>query len=92
MVRHTFRFTNRGPEPYIIADVKTTCGCTVPEWTRDTIPSGGNGEVRVDFNTNDKVGRQLKIIRVIGNSTPPEMVLQLSGEIRVPKKRKSKGR
>ncbi len=88
MVKHTFHFTNQGPEPYLIREVKTTCGCTVPDWTRDTIPPGGKGEVRVDFDTAGKVGRQLKIIRVIGNSAPSEVMLQLSGEIKVRKKRK----
>ena len=91
VIRHVFHFTNRGPAPYIIQDVKTTCGCTVPEWSRDTVLSGAAGKIQVDFNTNDKVGRQLKIIRVIGNSTPPEVVLQLSGEIKGPKKKKPKG-
>lgn len=91
MVRHTFHFTNTGKEPYLIEDVKTTCGCTVPVWTRDTIAPGGTGEVHVDFNTGGKSGRQLKIIRVVGNTEPGEMILQLSGEIKIPKKRKAKG-
>ena len=92
MVRHTFHFTNKGSRPYVIQDVKTTCGCTVPEWPRDTIPPGGAGEVRVNFNTGGKSGRQLKIIRVVGNTSPPEMILQLGGEIKVPRKRKAGGR
>ena len=92
MVRHVFHFTNKGRQPYFIQDVKTTCGCTVPEWTRDTIRPGGAGEVRVDFNTGGKSGRQLKIIRVVGNTAPPEMILQLGGEIKVSKKRKPGGR
>lgn len=91
-VRHTFHFTNKGNQPYVIQDVKTTCGCTVPEWTRDSIPPGGAGEVRVDFNTGGKSGRQLKIIRVVGNTSPPEMILQLGGEVKVPRKRKTGGR
>lgn len=89
-VRHVFRFTNLGPGPYLISDAKTTCGCTVPEWPKDTIQPGGKGEIRVDFNTGGKAGRQLKVIRVVGNTNPPEIMLQVSGEIRVPKKRKVK--
>ena len=91
MVKHTFHFQNTGDQPYVIQDVKTSCGCTVPIWPKDTIPPGASGEINVEFNTNGKMGLQLKVIRVIGNSDPPQAMLQMSGEVRPGRKRKNKG-
>ena len=30
----SFTFTNTGKEPLILADVKASCGCTIPTWTK----------------------------------------------------------
>ena len=90
MVKRTFRFTNTGADSLVVSDVKTTCGCTVPEWPKEPIPPGGKGEIKVEFNTADKVGRQLRILRVIANTEPVETMLQLGGEIKVVRKKKTK--
>jgi hypothetical protein len=92
MVKRTFHFTNTGADSLVISDVKTTCGCTVPEWPKEPIPPGGKGEIKVEFNTADKSGRQLRILQVVANTDPVETLLQMGGEIKVVKKKKSKGR
>ena len=92
MVKRTFRFTNTGTDSLKITDVKTTCGCTVPEWPRQPVAPGGTGEIKVEFNTADKSGRQLRILRVVANTDPAETILQMGGEIKIAKKKKSKGR
>lgn len=90
MVKQTFHFTNTGKDSLVISNVKVTCGCTVPEWPKEPIPPGGKGEIKVGFNTTDKVGRQLKILRVIANTQPVETILQIGGEVMVVKKKKQK--
>lgn len=90
VVKRTFHFTNTGKDSLVISNVKVTCGCTVPEWPIEPIPPGGKGEIKVGFNTADKVGRQLKILRVIANTQPAETILQIGGEVMVVKKKKSK--
>lgn len=92
MVKRTFRFANTGTDSLRITDVKTTCGCTVPEWPRQPVAPGGTGEIKVEFNTADKSGRQLRILRVVANTDPAETILQMGGEIKIVKKKKSKGR
>ena len=92
MVKRTFRFTNTGTDSLRITDVKTTCGCTVPEWPRQPVAPGGTGEIKVEFNTADKSGRQLRILRVVANTDPAETILQMGGEIKIAKKKRSKGR
>lgn len=90
MVKRTFHFTNTGKDSLVISNVKVTCGCTVPEWPKEPIPPGGKGEIKVGFNTTDKEGRQLKILRVIANTQPVETILQIGGEVMIVKKKKSK--
>ena len=64
-----FEFKNSGNAPLILQDVKTTCGCTVPEWPRAPLPPGATAELRVKFNSAGKVGIQNKVITVISNAT-----------------------
>src|SRR5690554_2298404 len=33
-VAYTFEFTNTGQMPLVIHNVRASCGCTTPEWTR----------------------------------------------------------
>lgn len=92
IVQRTFQFTNTGADSLVISDVKVTCGCTVPEWPKEPIAPGGKGAIKVEFNTADKGGRQLRILRVVANTEPAETMLQLGGEIKVAKKKKLKNK
>tara|TARA_B100000900_G_C20502496_1_gene684381 strand:+ start:733 stop:1137 length:405 start_codon:yes stop_codon:yes gene_type:complete len=69
VIEHIFQFKNSGNAPLILQDVKTTCGCTVPEWPRTPLPPGETAELRVKFNSAGKVGIQNKVITVISNAT-----------------------
>lgn len=89
-VKRTFRFKNTGADSLVITDVKTTCGCTVPEWPKQPVPPGGEGEIKVEFNTADKSGRQLRILRIVANTNPVETLLQMGGEIKTVKKKQPK--
>lgn len=37
---YEFEFTNTGKEPLIISEVKKTCGCTTPTWSKEPIMPG----------------------------------------------------
>lgn len=46
-----FTFTNTGNAPLIITDATSSCGCTVPEYPKNTpIAPGEKGEMLVKFN------------------------------------------
>ncbi|MHA6279896.1 DUF1573 domain-containing protein [Salinimicrobium sp. CAU 1759] len=49
-VEHTFTFTNTGKAPLVITNATSTCGCTVPTWTKEPIAPGESGEMVVKFN------------------------------------------
>ena len=46
-----FKFTNTGNAPLIITNATSSCGCTVPEYPKNTpIAPGESGELLVKFN------------------------------------------
>ncbi len=69
IIEHVFEFTNSGNAPLVLQDVKTTCGCTVPEWPRIPLAPGATAELKVKFNSAGKIGIQNKVITVISNAT-----------------------
>jgi Protein of unknown function (DUF1573) len=81
VIKHIFKFKNAGAVPLVIADIQTTCGCTVPDWQRAPIAVGATSEVKVQFNSEGKDGVQEKAIRVIANTLPNETTLMLSGKV-----------
>lgn len=83
-VSYTFKFKNIGLADLIIKDAKATCGCTVPEFSKEPIPSGGEGEIEVTFDSNNRVGRQVKTITVWTNCQPDQNKLEIVTEIVVP--------
>jgi hypothetical protein len=48
---HTFVFTNTGDAPLIITNATSSCGCTVPDYPKNTpIQPGEKGQLVVKFN------------------------------------------
>ena len=74
-VEHIFEFENAGNEPLILSDVRTTCGCTAPEWPREPVAPGKKAKVKVVFNSAGKMSMQNKVITVMSNAVNnPERV------------------
>lgn len=67
-IEHTFMFENIGKLPLALANVMTTCGCTVTKWTKKILLPGEKGEIMVRFDTKGKIGQQTKIVTVISNA------------------------
>mgnify|MGYP001824248516 FL=1 len=42
-VTKIYTFKNSGEAPLIIENVRPSCGCTAPNWTKTPIPVGGTG-------------------------------------------------
>lgn len=76
----TFEFTNTGDAPLIISDVKSSCGCTVPKWTKEPIMPGQSGEIQVKYDTN-RVNPIRKTVTVISNATTPTVALKIKGTV-----------
>jgi hypothetical protein len=81
VVEHTFSFTNNGEAPLIIQNAQPSCGCTVPEWTKEPIPVGGKGFVKARFDSNGKPNLQNKTITVSANTWPKQTVLRFKAMV-----------
>lgn len=62
----TFEFTNTGDEPLIIKGVKSTCGCTVPTWSKTPVMPGKSEKIEVKYNMT--LGPIRKTITVESNA------------------------
>ncbi len=70
IVTHIFKFTNTGEAPLMISSATASCGCTVPEWPKEPIAVGEEGEIKVQFNSRKKPGVQNKTVTITANTYP----------------------
>ena len=49
-VYYTFEIVNTSKNPVKLDDVKASCGCTTPEWSRDPIAPGATANIKVGYN------------------------------------------
>jgi len=75
-----FVFKNNGKTPLILSNVQSSCGCTVPQWTREPIKKGESGTIKVKYNTNN-VGPFMKSITVYSNATNNPIRLTIKGTV-----------
>ncbi|TDX84351.1 DUF1573 domain-containing protein [Epilithonimonas xixisoli] len=61
-----FTVKNTGDKPLILTEVKPSCGCTTPEWSKDPILPGKETKIKVGYNTGIK-GPFNKLIEVYSN-------------------------
>ena len=85
-VSHTFEFTNTGGEPLIINNVRSSCGCTVADWTKKPVLPGEKGYIKASYNPANRPGKFSKTITINSNATNPVVVLRVKGEV-IPKKK-----
>ena len=80
-VSYSFNFTNSGKSDLIIAEVTSSCGCTVPSYPKTPIRPGESGVVKVAFNSNGKRGFQSKNIVVASNTQPNTTVIRIKAQV-----------
>lgn len=83
-VTTVFSFKNEGMEPLVLSNVRASCGCTTPKWTREPVEPGQEGQITVTYNPNGRPGRFQKTITVTSNATEATKRLYIKGEV-IPK-------
>ena len=67
-VEKVFEFTNTGNAPLIITNATSSCGCTVPEYPKNTpIAPGATGQLLVKYNASGK-NQVSKTVTVTANT------------------------
>lgn len=82
--RFSFVFQNTGAKPIVITNVKSTCGCTTPNWTRKPVNGGEEGKIDVVYHAKGRPGNFHKSIIVYSNAQNSPVTLKISGTV-VPK-------
>lgn len=78
----TFTFTNTGNAPLIINQAIASCGCTVPEYTKEPVAPGKSGKINVTYNGKGKFPGFFKKTITIRTNGKTEMTrLYISGEM-----------
>jgi hypothetical protein len=80
-VSFSFKFTNTGKGALVIKGIASSCGCTVGEYTHDTIQSGKQGDVTVSFDSWKRVGFQQKSVTVNSNTNPAFQILRIKAMV-----------
>ncbi len=83
-VTTVFYFKNEGMSPLVLSNVRASCGCTTPKWTRQPIEPGQAGEITVTYNPNGRPGNFTKTITVTSNADQPTVRLTIRGQV-IPK-------
>lgn len=79
-VTYTFKFTNTGTAPLIISNVQSTCGCTVPDYSKVPVKPGEEGLIKVTFNAAAAQPFSKPII-IASNAKTPSKTLIIKGEV-----------
>jgi hypothetical protein len=81
LATYDFKFTNTGNMPLVVINVTAQCGCTAPDWSRDTIPPGGSGKVRAVYNSAQRPGVFDKYVTVKSNAVGHDVHLRILGDV-----------
>jgi len=81
-VQTTFTFTNTGKSDLIIVDARGSCGCTVPNYPKNTpIAPGATGEILVSFDSSNKPNMQQKTVNISANTQSGRETLRIKAMV-----------
>ncbi len=83
-VTHIYTFKNVGIDTLMLGKIRTSCGCTGALVSDRKIAPGGEGEIKVTFDTKNYRGKSRKTVTVHSNDPDrPQVQLAISCEILV---------
>ena len=83
-VAYGFIFKNTGTSDLVINQVKTSCGCTAPKFSKDPIKPGEQRVITVTFDSKGRKGIQNKSITVLSNCQPSTTVVRIKAMVIAP--------
>ena len=76
----TFVFTNTGNAPLIIKSARGSCGCTVPEYSKEPIMPGEKSEIKVRYDTK-RLNAFSKTVTLTTNADTKPVMLRIKGKV-----------
>ena len=80
-VSFIFKFKNTGTSNLVIKDAFSTCGCTVPEYSKEPLAPGKEGKIEVVFDSAGKRGMQYKTVTLKLNIEQKERTLTIIANV-----------
>lgn len=77
----TFRFVNHSGHAVAVGGVRTSCGCTTPEYSRTPVASGDTGAIEVSYHPEGRPGRFAKQITVTFSGDGDSHKLGIDGTV-----------
>ncbi len=77
----TFTGVNRGPRPIVVLDVVTSCGCTVPEFSRKPVRAGDSIRIAVTYDPLNRPGAFSKELSVYSSDRKKVATLTIGGTV-----------
>lgn len=81
---YTFKFTNKSDKEISLVNVKASCGCTTPSYTREVVKPGATGEIQVSYATQGRPGPINKSVTVTYDTTEQPVYLFIRGDVQRP--------
>ena len=78
---YQFEFTNTTQVPITITNVRASCGCTTPGWTREPVLPGENGFIKAVYNPRNRPGPFHKTLTVTTNGKESTIILRIQGKV-----------
>ncbi|MFP4664496.1 MAG: DUF1573 domain-containing protein [Bacteroidales bacterium] len=76
-----FVLKNTGSENLVITNVRSSCGCAAPDWSKEPIKPGESGYVNATYNPKNRPGKFNKSITVTTNGEPRTSILRITGNV-----------
>lgn len=80
-VIYEFKFINNLDSAIKIQNVRASCGCTTPAWTRESVEPGASGFIQAQYNPRNRPGNFNKSLTVSITGQPNPVRLYISGSV-----------
>ncbi|WNH09670.1 DUF1573 domain-containing protein [Thalassobellus suaedae] len=78
----TFTYKNTGDAPLVVTNIKSSCGCTVPQdWSRDPLAPGESASFTVKFNGSGS-NKVSKTITVTANTEKGSEIVKITAFVK----------
>ncbi|MEN8248222.1 MAG: DUF1573 domain-containing protein [Bacteroidota bacterium] len=78
---YKFEFKNTGQNPVKITNVRSSCGCTTPSWTREPVLPGKSGFITAVYNPRNRPGPFHKTLTVSTDGKQKTVILRVKGTV-----------
>lgn len=77
----TFLFKNISKTPIVIQKIESSCGCTIPSFSREPTRPNQSGKIIVEFDPKNRPGRFTKVLYIYVNQSNTPIQIAIKGSV-----------